>query len=140
MHNRWQSLSNTSINTISITVVNGFTVFMLYLVKIFQFYSFVVLQPPLILVNNKYYNFRGMREPENIGMVGKRSCQVASDSLKFRDSRRNRVSRQSQDFRKFRELGYRFSNYFTMLYRQPTKYVNTHFNFFCQRSYWKHGF
>ena len=34
---------NTSKNTISITVINSFTVFMFYLVKIFQFYSFIVL-------------------------------------------------------------------------------------------------
>ena len=32
----------TSKNTISIKVINSFTVFMFYLVKIFQFYSFIV--------------------------------------------------------------------------------------------------
>ena len=34
---------NTSKNIISVTVINSFTVFMFYLVKIFQFYSFIVL-------------------------------------------------------------------------------------------------
>ena len=34
---------NTSKNTISITVINSFTVFMFHLVKIFQFYSFIAL-------------------------------------------------------------------------------------------------
>ena len=34
---------NASKNTISITVINSFTVFCFYLVKIFQFYSFIVL-------------------------------------------------------------------------------------------------
>ena len=34
---------STSKNTISITVINSFTVVMFYLVKIFQFYSFIVL-------------------------------------------------------------------------------------------------
>ena len=34
---------DTSRNTISITVINRFTVFMFYIVKIFQFYSFIVL-------------------------------------------------------------------------------------------------
>ena len=56
---------NTSKNTISITVINSFTAFMCYLVKIFQFYSFIVLWPPVILYNNKYCNCKGMRE--NIG-------------------------------------------------------------------------
>ena len=40
---------NTSKNTVFITVINSFTVFVFYLVKIFQFYSFIVLSPPLIL-------------------------------------------------------------------------------------------
>ena len=46
---------------------------MLYLVKVFQFYSFIVLWPPLILGNNKYCNFRGVRGPENIE---KRSSRI----------------------------------------------------------------
>ena len=34
---------NTSKNTISTTAINRFTVFMFYLVQIFQSYSFIVL-------------------------------------------------------------------------------------------------
>ena len=34
---------DTSKNTVSITVINSFTVFMFHLVKIFQFYSFIAL-------------------------------------------------------------------------------------------------
>ena len=33
----------TSKNIISITIINSFRVFMFYLVKIFQFYSFIIL-------------------------------------------------------------------------------------------------
>ena len=86
---------------------------MLYLVKVFQFYSFIVLWPPLILGNNKYCNFRGVRGPENIEnpMVGTSREEVESDSRKFRDSRRNQVSRKSRDSRKFRELSYRLLLY-----------------------------
>ena len=51
---------------------------------------------------------RGVRENIGNSMVG--TSRFGSDSWKFRDSRRNRVSR------KFREPGYRFSNYCTMLY------------------------
>ena len=35
--------ANTSKNTISITVVDNFTVFMFYLVEIFQFYCFITI-------------------------------------------------------------------------------------------------
>ena len=76
---------NTSKNTISITVINSFTAFMCYLVKIFQFYSFIVLWPPLILDNNKYCNFRGVREPENMEnqMVGTSREVVESGRIGF---------------------------------------------------------
>ena len=65
MHNRWQS----------------FTVFMFYLVRIFQFYSFIVLQPPLILGNNKYCNCRGVRKLENIGNDREESGCIRSPDI-----------------------------------------------------------
>ena len=128
---------NTSKSTISITVIYSFTVFMFYLVKIFQFYSFIILWPALILGNNKYCNFKAVREPENIGnpMVGTSREDVESGRVGL--SKISRLPKQSGFPKKWRfwKISRSRLPFLELLYNavyQPTKYANTQFNFFCQ--------
>ena len=72
----------------------------------------------VLIINNKIINInRGVQERDGRDESGR--GRVGLDSIKFRDSRRNQVFRKSRDSRKFRERGYRFSNYSTMPYSSP---------------------